>query len=625
MQHGFGRILARCAPLVLACALSGCPSVVRPPVERPPDAQAAERLVRQGEHGAAARMFERLAAISTAPAQAQYQLRAVEQWLAAGERIEAQRLLEQLGPALTTDQVRTRTVLAAELALATGQPDRALQLLGELPAASTPSAGARVLELQARAHFARGSVVDAVRALTTRERWLPDSRDVATNRRAIAEGLRAAAASGASLKPPPGAEPLLTGWLELGTVLLELERNPFAARNNVRDWRARHPLHPANSALLDELLRESAVALEYPTQIALLLPLSGRQQAAGMAVRDGFLSAYYQQDLAQRPRLRIYDVAGQDVPSSYQRALEDGAQFVVGPLTKDDVSAAADVADGRVTVLALNFLAEGRESPREFYQFALSPEDEARLVARRVITDARPRGVALVPGGEWGSRVLNAFAEELGVLGGELIARGTYDPAQSDYGSVIQMLLRLSDSRERHNRLAAALGVKLEFEPRRRGDVDFIFIAGQPAQGRLIRPQLRFHYAGDIPTYSTSDAFEPDEVANVDLDGVMFPDMPWMISNDPVSESLRESVRSAWPARASRRGRLYAFGFDAYRLIPTLRSRPAGQRSSISGMTGRLSIDADGRVRRDLDWAEIREGRPRSIASSATASPRPSS
>ena len=31
---------------------------------------------------------------------------------------------------------------------------------------------------------------------------------------------------------------------------------------------------------------------------------------------------------------------------------------------------------------------------------------------------------------------------------------------------------------------------------------------------RLLRPQLRFHFAGDIPTYATSDAFEPDVRAN---------------------------------------------------------------------------------------------------------------
>jgi hypothetical protein len=114
--------------------------------------------------------------------------------------------------------------------------------------------------------------------------------------------------------------------------------------------------------------------------------------------------------------------------------------------------------------------------------------------------------------------------------------------------------------------------------------------------------------------YTTSDAYEPDANANVDLDGVIFPDMPWMIGNDPVTEGLRNSVQSAWPSRANRRGRLYAFGFDAYRLIPMLRNQQPGRISFVSGMTGRLSIDADGRIRRELDWAEMHDGQPRAYA-----------
>jgi len=619
MQPGALRLGWRCIPLVLALALAGCPTIVRPPTERAPDAQAADKLARAGQNAEAAGMFEKLAAISLPPEQSQLRLRAAEQWFAAGERARAQRILDELRD-LTTDQVRARGLLAAEIAIAANLPDRALQLLRELPPSGTPSDSAQVLALQARAQFVRGDAASGVRTLLAREQWV-QGEDLVANRREIADALRAAAAQGISLAPPRGADPLLAGWLDLGSVLIELDRNPFAARDNVHKWRARYPQHPANSGVLEQLLRENALALEYPTDVALLLPLSGRQQAAAMAVRDGFLSAYFQQDPAQRPRIRIYDVASQEPASAYLRAVEDGAQFVVGPLTKDEVNATADIAEGRLPVLALNFLTDGRSAPPGFFQFALHPEDEARQVARRVIADAQPRGVVLVPNGEWGSRVLAAFQEELGTLGGSVIASGTYEPAESDYTGVIQQLLRLSDSRERYARLSSTLGVKLEFEPRRRGDLDFIFVAAQPSHGRLIRPQLRFHYAGNIPTYMTSDAFEPDEVANVDLDGIVFPDMPWMISLDPVSGQLRDTIRSAWPARATRRGRLYAFGFDAYRLIPVLRARRVSTEMGVSGMTGRLSLDEQGRIRRDLDWAQIREGRPRVLAIQPTPPP----
>lgn len=623
MQPGIPRLgsLGRALALIaLAAALSGCPSGgVRPSGERAPDAQAAEKLVRSGDHRGAAQMFERLAATAIPPAQAEFSLRAAEQWLAAGARQDAERILTALGSGLLADQNRTRTLLMAEVAIAASQPERALQLLRDLPPPSTPDASARVLEVQARAEFARGDAVAGTRAFLARERWLHGQDAIAANRAALADNLRIAAGRGVPLKAPAGSDLLLAGWLDFGNVLNELERNPLGASAKVREWRTRFPLHPANSAVLDNALRASTITLEYPAQIALLLPLSGRQQAAGTAVRDGFLSAYFQQEASARPRVRVYDVSSETFATAYQRAVADGAQFIVGPLTKDDVSAAAGFADGKTPVLALNFLAEGQPAPGGFYQFALSPEDEARQVARRVVADGRMRGVALVPTGEWGSRVAAAFSDELTVLGGELITRSIYNPEESDYTSVILQSLRLSDSRERHARLTGTLGMKLEFEPRRRGDVQFIFVAAQPPQGRLIRPQLRFHYAGDVPMYTTSDAFEPDESANVDLDGVMFPDMPWMISSDAVSEELRESVQQAWPARANRRGRLYAFGFDAYRLIPALRSGTRGAASPIGGVTGRLTIDNEGRVRRELDWAVIKDGQPRMLALSPPA------
>src|SRR5579871_3492153 len=44
-------------------------------------------------------------------------------------------------------------------------------------------------------------------------------------------------------------------------------------------------------------------------QIALLLPLSGPQSGMGRSVRDGFLSAYYEQG-AQKMTLQMYDTGG---------------------------------------------------------------------------------------------------------------------------------------------------------------------------------------------------------------------------------------------------------------------------------------------------------------------------
>jgi outer membrane PBP1 activator LpoA protein len=177
-------------------------------------------------------------------------------------------------------------------------------------------------------------------------------------------------------------------------------------------------------------------------------------------------------------------------------------------------------------------------------------------------------------------------------------------------------VLRTDDSRARQQRIQAAIGQKLEFEPRRRADVQFIFAPSQPAAARLLRPQLRYHLAGDIPTYTLGDAFDPHPTANQEIDGVMFPDMPWMVGDDGLSGEVRLAAAQAFGESAARRGRLFAFGFDALRIANALKR---GAPINPQGLTGTLSIDPQGRVRRELEWVRIKGGVPTPLEQPAAA------
>ncbi len=121
--------------------------------------------------------------------------------------------------------------------------------------------------------------------------------------------------------------------------------------------------------------------------------------------------------------------------------------------------------------------------------------------------------------------MLAAFTQELQSGGGTLLAQAVYDPAEHDYAEPIRSVLGTNLSIGRRLRLQALLGQKLEFEPRGRADLDFIFAPAQAGQARLLRPQLRFQYADDVPVYATGDAYAPDGgPANQDLDGLIIPD-----------------------------------------------------------------------------------------------------
>jgi outer membrane PBP1 activator LpoA protein len=215
--------------------------------------------------------------------------------------------------------------------------------------------------------------------------------------------------------------------------------------------------------------------------------------------------------------------------------------------------------------------------------------------------------------------VYRAFDSELKSLGGSVVGVRYYDTSARDHSDAISQLLLIDESRARARALDGLIGQRLEFEPRRRSDAQFVFIGAFPAQGRSLRPTLRFFLADDLPAYATSDIFEPDTRANADIDGVIFPDMPWVISPDAVSTQLRTALNRYWPARARSRGRLYAFGFDAYRIIPLLKAGKFGAANAIPGMTGLLSIDEHGRVRRELDWAQVTNGNPVPLGTAASA------
>ncbi len=586
--------LMRGAILTLSLIAAAC-SLIRP-TETPVDKQEhAARLAHDGKHAEAARAYADLAVQLPADSD-NYELLSAEQWVAAANIPAAKQALAQVSPEARTKLAVPRALVAAEIAYAENDPTRAIRELDQIPVPTAPEQAQNYYWIRGRSAFLTGHPVEGTRALVERERSITDPAALKANREELLSRVRTAAERGAPMKAPPKTDPIVVGWLELGPVAVEIERNPVRAAAALDNWKRQYPQHPANASVLSVAQTQIAVATEYPNQIALLLPLSGRSEAFGVSVRDGFIAAYLQQNSASRPRLKVYDVAAESVGSAYNRAISDGAGFVVGPLTKEDVAAVAPLSSGRTPILALNFLGDTVSAPNNFFQFALLPEDEARMVARRVVADGRLAGVTIVPGGELGNRVNAAFADELKTLGGTVLDSQRYEASQPDFSDIIKQVLQIK---------------AVKGEPStHRTDATFVFIVGTPGAARLIMPQLKFHFAGDVPVYATSASFEPNPGANSDIEGMVFPDMPWMISYDPVTAQIRDSVRTAWPGRTARHDELYAFGFDAYRLVPGLRSNAPAAASEIAGVTGKLHLDQQNRIRRDLDWAQIKNGVP---------------
>jgi uncharacterized protein len=605
--------------VVSACTTTDTAGPQRPSTNR--QYEQAERLSREGNPLEAARLFEQIALQSPGELRDRLLLRAAKEYLRADNTEQAAATLKQVSTQLPSRDFVNRAIVSAELSLRAQRPDRALAELNQIPQPLPQESLSEILALRSRALFALNRPAAGVMTALDRERTLASPQEQRENQRLIWEGLQRSASANADFTPPAGANSVVMGWLDLGRAALIAARNPFTAKADLTAWRGRYPTHPANTFLNEEVLPQLGVGLEYPPQIALVLPLSGRTATSGIAVRDGFMAALLQQEASRRPQLNVYDSAAMGATTAYRQAITDGAQFIVGPLMKDDVVALAASNEVSVLTLALNQLPdEAASTPSLLFQFALDPEDEARQVAQRLAADGRMRGLVLLPNDDWGQRVFRAFDSELKTLGGTIAAMRFYDTGARDYSTPITQLLLVDESRARSNALNAMLGQRLEFEPRRRGDVQFIFMGAFPSQGRSLRPALRFHLANDLPVYATSHIFEPDAQANADIDGVLFPHMPLVISPDNVSSELRATLSKYWPARARGNSRLYAFGFDAYRLVPLLKAGKFGSANAVPGMTGLLSVDAKGRIRRELDWARVSEGQPVPLSAPQTTS-----
>jgi outer membrane PBP1 activator LpoA protein len=592
---------------------SGAPGAVQPqPAPRP-------------QSGPSPQSLEAAARRAAASQQASLQLQAARAWLLSGKPGEAARVLGALPAQLTPQQAIDKRVLQAELTLSSGHAQQAWQEITAVPAPAGTASEAPYYESRMHIALAAARPVEGVRAELSAERLTTDAAQLARLRESLLLGLREARERGVKLEAEASQDPTIRGWLELGSLAsggASVASSATAAR-----WRAQYPEHPATRLLPEALPEEMPVAARL-RRVALVLPMTGPASGYAAIVRSGLEYARQQLPEGSRPELALYDTGAVSVPEALRQARAEGADFIVGPLTRPEVDAAVAASPG-VTTLALNYPSSGR-APSGMVLFALSPEDEARAVARRILASGARHGATFVPAGEWGTRVLAAFAQELQSGGGEIVSQGTYDATGHDFTGPIRAVLGTDRSYARRQRLEAVTGGRFEFEPRARADLEFLFVPGQSSSLRLLRPQLRFQYGGSVPVFATSDAYSVDGgVANQDLEGLILPTMPWLVPAS-TSSSVHDAVQAqAAPDDTAWQSGLFAFGYDAcQRALAVAAAGPARTELRVAGLTGQLAIDSEGRVHREPLWARVtRTGLPQVLPVGATqlAAPVPAS
>lgn len=414
-----------------------------------------------------------------------------------------------------------------------------------------------------------------------------------------------------------------SGWLELAFIRRTMLADPDILAQALASWQKNYPAHPANPAIVGQVREAGRLFNRQPEQIALLLPMRGALREAAEAVRDGFISAWYNSGV-DRPPIRIYEANSLNIERAYAQAVAEGADFIVGPLEKQALTKLSARAGLSVPTLALNQvrpspdMAAGAGILPALMQFSLSPEDEARQVAARASADGYGRALVIMPDDEWGWRLHDAFREGWSASGGVILETAVYEPRTNDFGAPVKQMLNIDGSEFRTRKLRQALSRSLNNRDRRRQDADMIFMAAFPIAGRQIIPQLRFHRAGRLPVYATSHIFtgSVNPAADTDMNGVVFPDLPWILAPGEQISSIKTLIDHNFKAAASAYQRLYAFGADAFNLIPHLARLAYEDEAEFRGATGALSMSDDGRITRKLPWGKIVNGKPELLGGS---------
>ncbi len=322
-----------------------------------------------------------------------------------------------------------------------------------------------------------------------------------------------------------------------------------------------------------------------PRKLAVLLPLSGNLAPASSPVRDGFLAGYYGEHRA-RPDVAFYDTTGTPAGAvaAYQKAVTDGADYVLGPLGRDEVGALFKESLS-VSVLALN---RGPAAPPSGNaSFALAPEDDGIAAAEYVLSRNAKRVIVLMGGEDTMRRSVAAFREQLQSRGGVVVETITIADKPVDSTIALQAAMQ-------------------------KGGADAVFLALRGAQARAIAPQLATAGLGDKLRVATSQLLSGTGKADQDkvLDGIAFPTETWGvqgINGLPAAEATGKDLPTARGPAA----KLFAFGYDAWLLtgyLERISNSPNAANSKLQGATGTLRIDGFGNIVRTPAWSTFSNG-----------------
>ena len=386
------------------------------------------------------------------------------------------------------------------------------------------------------------------------------------------------------------------------------------------------PPPPVEEAELPPVEEPEAVVEKPVNKIALLLPLSGRNERVGRSLANAASMALA--DLGETGvTLTAYDTAP-GASEAARRAMQDGAGLILGPLLAENATAVRSAVGGN-SVPILSFSNDLSVAGNGVWLLGFQPEQSVR----RVVQFARAQGVsnfaALVPEGVYGRRASQAFLQAVNSAGGRVTAIETYKRQKSALSASVR---RLTDYDARAARAASGGVVRRDGTVRNVEDnmppvsFDALMIAdGGAIASEFLQPLERFDAGPGKVRYLGTELWNADpRVSQVEgLRGSWFASVP-----DGRFTDFARRFENRFGGRPSR---LASLAYDAVLLAagnakkwtpgePFPRSILA-ERGGFVGLDGIFRFGTNGVAERGMEVQQVAPGGAKVVAPAPTSFP----
>ena len=461
-------------------------------------------------------------------------------------------------------------LLAGNIAAKNAEFDRAFILL--LPLQSNldfnRTAIASLHASLSDAYEKQGDITSAIEQLVRRHPYLLDSQAISDNQQRIWKLLSTQTLADLIAMRGESADTTIQGWIDLS---LATKNQDIAT--SLSSWSNSYPDHAASAfakTLATTVHEPSTLPTVINGNIALILPPAHEGMSEKIAAfKLGLQAALSKRNMPNEIKSYTRENDLEDINTQYSLAKSEGADYAIAPNFGITLT-----SPNPFSVVALNTNISRQQAD-------LSLHDEAHRIAEFANRNAMQNILILTTANEPACQMLQSFVQAW----------------QTEQGFSLKII----------SLIPSAAGVKDSFDLNQLMDLkanialqakDMLLLAMSGPEIKNVRPYLDI----SMPTmaFSNINMLDNDVNANVALNAIYFVDIPFLLA--PNNSQFSDYREPSAALKNNELKRYFALGVDYLQLLTT---GPMGNDLVIEGLTGTLSLDHSGQIKRKLSIAKI--------------------